>query len=155
MDDIDKDKIEVEYVKIDKLIPYNKNPRKNQDAVDKVAASIKEFGFKVPIVADDKNVIVAGHTRALASLKLGLEEVPVVRSGNLTEEQKKAFRLADNKTGELAQWDFEALESELESIDMDMTAFGFEELEEEYDFDDFEAEEEQGGRRCPHCGELL
>ena len=108
------------------LIPYEKNPRKNDQAVDKVAASIEEFGFKVPIVIDKDGVVVAGHTRLKAALKLGLEKVPCIVADDLTEEQIKAFRLADNKTAEFADWDFENLAEELADInDIDMSEFGF------------------------------
>lgn len=109
------------------IIPYENNPRNNDGAVDAVAASIKEFGFKVPIVIDKNNVIVAGHTRYKASEKLGLETVPCIIADDLNEQQIKAYRLADNKVGELADWDFGALEMELEGIDeIDMEQFGFE-----------------------------
>lgn len=107
------------------MVPYENNPRNNDDAVDAVASSIKEFGFKVPIIVDKNNVIVAGHTRLKAAQKLGLEEVPVIVADDLTPEQVKAFRLADNKVGELATWDFSRLEEELTNIDMDMGAFEF------------------------------
>lgn len=117
-------------MKATELNPYQQNPRKNDEAVDAVASSIKEFGFKVPIVITRDHVIVAGHTRLKAALKLGLTEVPCIIADDLTEDQIKAFRLADNKTSELATWDFEKLESELLNIDMDMLQFGFEELEE-------------------------
>lgn len=107
--------------------PYENNPRFNDDAVDAVAASIQEFGFKVPIVLDSEGVIVAGHTRWKAALKLQLETVPCVVADDLTPEQIKAFRLADNKVAELAYWDEETLAKELEGIaDIDMSAFGFE-----------------------------
>ena len=108
---------------------YENNPRNNDAAVDAVANSIKEFGFKVPIVITKDLVIIAGHTRLKASLKLGLVSVPCIVADDLTEGQIKAFRLADNKTAELASWDFTKLESELESIEMDMSVFGFEDLE--------------------------
>lgn len=124
--------------KIDELIPYINNPRKNDDAVDDVAASIKEFGFKVPIVIDKDNVIVAGHTRYKASKKLGLKEVPCIIADDLTEAQIKAFRLADNKVSEKAEWDFELLELEMEDIDLDMGQFGFEE-ESENKYEDSES----------------
>lgn len=107
------------------LIPYEMNPRKNDDAVDAVALSISSFGFKVPIIIDSNNVIVAGHTRLKAAQKLGLSTVPVIRADDLTEEQVRAFRLADNKVSEAASWDFEKLEAELANIDMDMSLFGF------------------------------
>lgn len=125
--------------------PYEKNPRKNDGAVKYVAESIKQFGFKVPIVIDNDGVIVAGHTRWKAAKKLGLETVPCIVADDLTEEQIKAFRLADNKVAEKAEWDFDLLAGEMDELfDFDMTIFGFEEisLEEETEAveDDFEAE---------------
>ena len=115
------------------LIPYANNPRNNDKAVDAVAASIREFGFKIPIVVDSNGVIVAGHTRLKAAQKLGLESVPVIVADDLTEDQVKAFRLADNKTAELAEWDFDLLDEELDGIfDIDMSDFGFDiDLDEE------------------------
>ena len=121
-------------MKLADLIPYENNPRKNKDAVQYVANSIKEFGFKVPIIIDRENVIVAGHTRALAAEELGLETVPVIVADDLTDEQIKAFRLADNKTAEMAGWDFEALGIELDEIlDIDMSGFGFADIDEYID----------------------
>ena len=119
--------------KIDELIPYEKNPRRNDEAVDYVANSIKEFGFKVPIVIDKNNVIVAGHTRLKASKKLKLKEVPCIIADDLTDEQIKAFRLADNKVGEIAEWDIDLLDTELDDIlNIDMSDFGFDlDLEDE------------------------
>lgn len=118
--------------KIDEVIPYEKNPRKNDDAVDYVAKSIKEFGFKVPIIIDKENVIVTGHTRLKAAKKLKLKEVPCILADDLTEEQIKAFRLADNKVGEYAEWDFDLLDEELDDIlNIDMEEFGFDIEEEE------------------------
>ena len=112
--------------------PYEKNPRNNDNAVDTVANSIKEFGFKVPIVIDKDNVIVCGHTRYKASKKLGLDVVPCVVADDLTEEQIKAYRLADNKVSELAEWDIDLLGEELDGIfDIDMADFGFDLTEEE------------------------
>lgn len=132
-------------MKIGDIIPYEKNPRKNDEAVKYVAESIKQFGFKVPIVIDKNNVIVAGHTRYKASKKLGLKEVPCIVADDLTEEQIKAYRLADNKVAELAEWDFDLLGEELDGIlDIDMCDFGFEALEDEEEAevveDDFEVE---------------
>lgn len=122
---------------LDEIRPYENNPRFNDEAVDAVAASIKEFGFKVPIVLDAEGVIVAGHTRWKAARKLGIEEVPCVVADDLTPEQIKAFRLADNKVSELADWNEEALAEELSGImDIDMTAFGFDGLEEDEDGED-------------------
>ena len=127
----------IKEMKISELKEYENNPRINDNAVDKVAASIREFGFKVPIVIDKNNVIIAGHTRLKASRKLGLEKVPCIVADDLTEEQVKAFRVADNKTAELAEWDIEKLESELTELqDFDMEQFGF-------DLSDFGFEEEK------------
>ena len=111
--------------KIDEIIPYENNPRNNDEAVDYVAKSIQEFGFKVPIVIDKNNVIVTGHTRLKASKKLGLEEVPCILADDLTDEQIKAFRLADNKVSEYATWNDELLDIELDDLDIDMSDFGF------------------------------
>lgn len=120
------DKLKVEYRNVADLNPYANNPRFNDGAVDAVAASIKEFGFKVPIVVDSDGVIVTGHTRLKAAKKLGIDTVPVIVADDLTPEQVKAFRLADNKTGELAQWDLGKLDIELDGIDeIDMGDFGF------------------------------
>lgn len=113
-------------MQLSELIPYANNPRHNDEAVDKVAASIREFGFKVPIIVDKDNVIVAGHTRLKAAQKLGFEKVPVIRADDLTDEQVKAFRLVDNKTQELAGWDFSKLDEELCKLDFPMEQFGFE-----------------------------
>lgn len=111
--------------KVDDIRPYPNNPRKNDNAVDAVAASIAEFGFKQPIVIDSDGVVIAGHTRLKAAKKLGLKEVPCITADDLTPEQVKAYRLADNKVAELATWDFETLDSELLDIeDIDMSAFG-------------------------------
>ena len=116
---------------VQEIIPYENNPRNNDEAVDKVAESIKEFGFKQPIVVDKDGVVIVGHTRLKAAKKLGLETVPVVVAEDLNEEQAKAYRLADNKTNELAEWDFDALDIELLDIkDIDMGRFGFEVAQE-------------------------
>lgn len=122
------------YKRLDDLREYENNPRNNDGAVAAVAASIKEFGFKVPIVVDAAGVIIAGHTRAKAAEQLGLQSVPCIVADDLTDEQIRAFRLADNKTAELAEWDFDKLDAELEQLaEMDMTAFGFKESESEDD----------------------
>ena len=112
---------------IDEIIPYVNNPRKNDDAVDRVAASIKEFGFKVPCVISSDNVIVAGHTRIKAAKKLGMKTVPCIIADDLTDAQIKAYRLADNKVAEFAEWDLDKLEIEFEGLDdFDLEQFGFE-----------------------------
>lgn len=111
---------------INDLIPYENNPRINDNAVDKVVESIKQFGFKVPIIIDKDNVIVAGHTRHKAAKTLKLKTVPCVVADDLTDEQVKALRLADNKVSEFAEWDFTLLEQELAELDdWDMSDFGF------------------------------
>lgn len=133
-------KMEIEYLPINDIIPYENNPRNNDDAVQYVANSIKEFGFKVPIIIDKNNVIVAGHTRLKASEYLGLETVPVIRADDLTDEQIKAFRLADNKVSEIATWDLGKLDIELEDISLDMSEFGFDSIEAD---DDIEIEEDE------------
>jgi DNA modification methylase len=112
---------------VNEIIPYINNPRVNDNAVDKVAASIKEFGFKVPCVISSDNVIVTGHTRIKAAKKLGMETVPCIIADDLTDAQIKAFRLADNKVAEFSEWDFEKLEIEFEGLaDFDLEDFGFE-----------------------------
>ena len=118
-------KMIIEYKKVDEVIPYENNPRFNDEAVEFVANSIKEFGFKVPIIIDKNNVIVAGHTRLKAAKELGLKEVPTIKADDLTKDQVKAFRLADNKVSEKALWDMSKLNIELDDIKLDMSNFGF------------------------------
>lgn len=133
-------------MQIDGLQPYERNPRRNDDAVKYVAESIREFGFKVPIVIDENGVIVAGHTRFKAAKKLGFDTVPCIVADDLTEEQIKAFRLADNKVAEKADWDFELLAVEIDEIfDFDMTVFGFEDVEEQFEPNDLDKEDEKEG----------
>lgn len=156
--------------RINELHPYKNNPRKNDGAVDAVTESIKEFGFRVPIVIDKNDEIVAGHTRYKAAKKLGIKSVPCIIADDLTEEQITAYRLVDNKTQELSNWDFAKLIAELRELteDFDMQLFGFgaidgdEEAEEskpkeqtirsggELDLDDFE--DETFTCTCPSCG---
>lgn len=125
---------------VGELKAYQRNPRNNENAIEAVAESIKQFGFRVPLVIDKDNVIVCGHTRLKAAQRLGLDKVPCVVADDLTPEQIKAYRLADNKTAELAEWDFELLEKELAELsEIDMSLFGFEDLfddEEENDLDE-------------------
>lgn len=159
-------------VEITKIKPYERNPRENDNAVDAVANSIKEFGWQQPIVVDKQGTIIAGHTRYKAAIKLGIDIVPVVYAENLTEEQVRAYRLADNKSGELATWDESLLSKELNAIlNMDMTNFGFDDLdsfldEQEAEDDNFDEElpEEpksklgqiyQLGRHRLMCGDIV
>ena len=126
-------KLQIEYRSIESIFPYEKNPRINDDAVPAVMESIKEFGFKIPIVLTADNVIVAGHTRIKAAKQLGMQEVPCVIADDLSAEQIKAFRLADNKSAEIATWDEELLQQELsEILDIDMSMFGFEKGETDF-----------------------
>ena len=118
--------MEIIYKKVGDLIPYEKNPRNNTKAVKYVAKSIEEFGFKQPIIIDRDNVVVCGHTRLKASEQLGIEEVHCIVDDDLTDEQIKAFRLADNKVAEKAEWDIGLLNEELDDIlNVDMGDFGF------------------------------
>lgn len=122
----------IQQIPTDKIIPYARNPRKNDTAVDAVAASIKEFGFRQPIVVAEDMVVLVGHTRLKAAIKLGMAEVPVHIATGLTETQKKAYRIADNRTSELAEWDNELLALELEDLrmaDFDLGALAFDEGE--------------------------
>ena len=112
---------------VDELIPYENNARINDKAVEAVANSIKEFGFKNPIIVDSGNVIIAGHTRLKAAESLGILKVPCIVADDLTDDQIKAFRIADNSTAQVADWDIAKLEQELASIDLDMTMFGLDE----------------------------
>ena len=118
--------LKVKYIPIGDVKPYGKNPRKNAGAVKYVANSLREFGWRQPIVIDSGGVIVAGHTRLLAAQQLGMDTVPVVVADDLTPEQIKAYRLADNKTAEFAEWDADLLDMELDDLDIDMSLFGFE-----------------------------
>lgn len=122
------EEVNIKYLDIEELKPYEKNPRLNDGAVEQVKNSIKEFGFKVPIVIDKNNCIIAGHTRVKAAKELNIKEIPTIKADDLTEEQAKAFRIVDNKVSELAEWNFDLLESELfelEEINFDMDRFGF------------------------------
>lgn len=136
--------------KVEDLKVYENNPRNNDKAVNAVAESILQFGFKVPIVIDKNDVIVCGHTRLKASKKLGLETVPCIVADDLTEEQIKAFRLADNKTAELAEWDFNALEKELAELsEIDMSEwFDVEKLNPDDFGEDFSLPDGDKGEIC-------
>ena len=157
--------LRVKYVPIGDVRSYEDNPRRNDGAVQAVANSLSEFGWKQPIVVDADGTIVVGHTRYKAAQALGMTEVPVVVASDLTPEQCAAYRLADNRVGELAEWDSELLAQELDGLaDLDMSAFGFDsgellsgadidELFEDYGGGDT-GEPEPTGKTvtCPHCG---
>lgn len=121
------DRTRIQWRSINDVHPYQNNPRNNDEAVEYVANSIREFGWQQPIVVDADSTIVAGHTRLKAAKMLGMETVPVVVADNLTPAQVNAYRLADNKVAEAATWDIEALAVELEGleVDFDMTMFDF------------------------------
>lgn len=158
--------MKVENKLIDTIKPYENNPRDNDDAINAVANSIHEFGWQQPIVVDKNNVIIAGHTRYKAAQSLGLKEVPVVVASNLSDQQVKAYRLADNKTAELADWDTKKLDEELQDIlDIDMTDLGFDEdiefapaddvdtrIDEPTDIDE---DDDLIEVKCPKCGEVF
>lgn len=143
---------------IDTLKPYENNPRRKARAVEAVANSIKEFGFKVPIVIDADNIVVAGHTRLEACKKLGMKKVFCVVADDLTDQQIKAFRIADNKVSEVASWDYEKLENEVRKIDLDMTKFGLEQVTlDDIDLDKILEKTLEKGKVviCPICGEKI
>jgi len=140
--------MKINNIKLSDLIPYENNPRTNDGAVQYVQNSIKKFGFKVPIIIDKNNVIVAGHTRYKAAQNLNLETVPVIVADDLTPEQVKAFRIADNKTSEKAQWNFEKLGAEITELDslnfdLDLKDIGFSDIELDVLRGNWEPDEEE------------
>ena len=154
--------MKVKYIPITEIHAYENNPRKiPEKAIEAVTASIKNFGFKIPVIIDKNNVIVCGHTRVKAAEKLGLKEVPCIVADDLTPEQIRAFRLVDNKTSELTGWDFEMLDSELEGLDIDMSQFGFEIDDMNFTAEDFFSKQDSCQEvthpqkhiiTCPNCG---
>ena len=141
----DTNKLTIEYIPVAEIIPYAKNPRKNDKAVDLVANSIQEFGFKNPLILDKNNEIITGHTRLKAAIKLGLTEVPVMWAEDLSPEQVKAYRILDNKSSELADWDENLLESEFRALEekgFDLSLTGFSDKEIGDIWDDFEETKE-------------
>jgi ParB-like chromosome segregation protein Spo0J len=161
-------KIKVTKKRVEELTPYSRNSRTHSDAqVAQIAASIREFGFINPVLVDAENNIIAGHGRVLAARKLGLEEVPCVLHDHLTETQRKAYILADNKLALNAGWDEDMLRLELRELgDMgfDLELTGFDEVEVEalnhkVNIDDFfsdrEGEVPKEPKLCPHCGGVL
>jgi ParB-like chromosome segregation protein Spo0J len=145
---MEEKKLEVVYKNIDEVIPYINNPRHNEAAIDKVAASIKEFGFKVPIVIDRENVIVTGHTRREAAKRLKMENIPCIYADDLTPAQVKAFRLADNKVSEYASWDDDLLKLEFDAltdmgVDLGITGFESDEIDSLLNVDEIVEEDEE------------
>lgn len=142
--------------------PYERNPRKNKRAVQAVKRSIEEFGFRTPIILDRDGVIVAGHSRYQAAKELGFKTLPTLIADDLTETQIKAYRIADNRTVDFADWDADLLTSEVEGIDMDLDWLELSELGVGTDFQP--ADEDDQGKldkkepkfvTCPHCGETF
>lgn len=151
--------MEIKYKKLEEIIPYDNNPRFNEQAIDYVANSIKEFGFKVPLVIDKNNVIITGHTRYEASKKLNLKEVPTIIADDLSEEEVNAYRLADNKVSELAVWNYDLLLEEIEEIDAEKLKL-FDINDKEIDFTDEKEKaetkpEEDFCYKCPRCQQLI
>lgn len=172
--------MQVELWDIARVKEYERNPRCNEGAVDAVAKSIREFGFKVPVIVDAGGVLIAGHTRLKAARKLGMKQVPVIRADDLTPEQVQAFRIADNQTASIATWDYQLLPLELKDLqaadfDLDLLGFGADELarllappgtEGLTDPDDVPDPPEEPVTQpgdlwllgayttCPHCGEV-
>jgi ParB-like chromosome segregation protein Spo0J len=156
--------MKIEQWEIDRVKPYDKNPRRNDKAVEAVAKSIREFGFRQPIVVDKDGVIVVGHTRYKAALKLGLATVPVHVAADLTPQQARAYRLADNRTAETAEWDVDLLPVELGALrdgGADLKLLGFTDKELAEYLKDFDTDLEDGTAdagqaaetiRCPKCG---
>lgn len=144
--------------KIGEIKPYEKNPRNNEASIGYVANSIKQFGFWSPIVIDKDNIIVAGHTRYEAAIRLGLNKVPTVKADDLTDEEVRAYRLVDNKTAELSEWDFDKLKEELSKCDnfkMDDFGFSIDEIVKDNVIESGEAEEKEQPEKkivCPRCG---
>ena len=150
----------VQEVKLDKIKPYDKNAKiHGEDQIEKLKNSIEEFGFLTPCLIDGEFNLIAGHGRVIAAKELEMEKVPCVFVEGLTEEQRKAYILADNKLAELASWDYLILDRELEDIvEIDMSRFGFEVSDMDIDFDSFFADAEEKEKepkriQCPHCGE--
>lgn len=157
--------MEIVYRSLAEIRPYENNPRNNETAVDKVADSIREFGFLVPILLDADNTIITGHTRYKAAQRIGIEAVPCVMADDLTPEQARAFRLVDNKTAEFAEWDFTRLQEELNAIDIELSAFDFYKIDELNELDIADEEflqdteivrtKDRKTVTCPRCGEEI
>jgi len=157
--------MQIELRMLDQIVPYVRNPRKNQSAIPKVKASLKEFGWRQPIVVDQDGIIIVGHTRYLAALELGWTEAPVHVADNLTPSQVKAYRIADNRTNQEAIWDDELLKLELDDLkklDFDLKLTGFDDhelllheqsfIEPESSTKEIDPDDYQLNHRCPRCG---
>lgn len=142
-----------EEILINELKPYERNARTHsKDQLDKIAASIREFGFINPVVIDENNMILVGHGRVAAAKIAGLEKVPFVRVTNLSEDKKKAYIIADNLISDLGGWDMDKLQKEVESIEMDMSQFGFDDIDESNASVDLIEDDTDSKVKCPKCG---
>ncbi len=153
--------MEIIEIKIDEIKPYKNNPRINTQTIDKVAQSIKDYGFKNPIILDKNNEIICGHTRFEAAKQLNLEKVPCIIAKDLTPKQVKEYRLVDNKTSELSWWDFDKLNEEIEKYNLDVFDYGFKDFSLEEDYNDSNSKDseidldkiqEEFRNECPRCG---
>lgn len=148
------------FKRLDELHLYDQNPRRNDDAVRYVVESIKEFGFRAPIIVDCNGTIIAGHTRYKAASQLMMERVPCIIADDLTEEQIRAYRIIDNKVGEMSGWDFDKLEMELNSLDFNWESFGFSDISDddlyadESELEETYLEPEIAKLQCPKCGHV-
>lgn len=160
-----KENMRIEWWDIDKVVPYENNPRRNDDAVEKVANSLREFGWKQSLVVDSDGILIVGHTRLKAAKSLGMEKVPVLVASDLTPAQCQMYRIADNSTSELSSWNFELLEVELDGlqVDFDVSDFGDFKVDfgysyppeitnssKEIDVDSFN--DDKFEHECPRCG---
>lgn len=148
-------------LRLSTLKPYENNPRINDNAVEAVKESILQCGYIAPIIVDENMVILAGHTRYRALTEMNVESCEVIVKEGLAEEQKKKYRILDNKTNEFARWDFEKLFEELEDLDFGEFDFGFDTVNE-LDVSMFETDEEKQPKEkeqktitCPHCGKVI
>ena len=153
--------LNIEYVKTEDLKPYANNAKLHPaEQVEQIKESIKDFGFNDPIAVWKDNEIIEGHGRLIASIELGIEEVPVIRLDNLTDEERKAYALVHNKLTMNSNFDFALLDLELDDIDLDMSKFGFDAELADFDVDDFFEEAEPKEKEpktitCPNCGEEI
>lgn len=147
--------MELVTISLDKIKPYERNPRNNNKAVDAVMESIRQCTYVAPIIVDENNIILAGHTRYKALKKLGKTEAEVIVKSGLSDEQKRKYRLLDNKTNELAEWDFDMLAEELEDLDFEGFDFGFSVLENDsVELAEYNRSEIATSKtvNCPKCG---
>ena len=162
-----KDSMRIEWWDIDRVIPYKNNPRHNDDAVEKVANSLREFGWKQSLVVDSDGVLIVGHTRLKAAKSLGMDKVPVLVANDLTPAQVQAYRIADNASGGIAEWDFDLLAVEVDGlqVDFDMEDFGVDMSKLDFSFGDAPEivnsskeidvssfDDDKFEHECPRCG---